>query len=183
MVSSEDFRDYVNPHPSCSEQVQRQAIGPGGVVYVEDKTGAIVDAIIRSVRNGSTIRVMWLFNLAPIFGSPRGKRAAVAARVTEIHRRGGSVLEMATGQHSDKHLAAMVMRASEMVGNHARGAAGKAKRGRPKLFRAPEELRTMKAEWHSRKNATIEDAIAVMENEHHIETNKNELYRLFGPRG
>lgn len=180
---AEDFRDYVNPHPACSEQVQRQAIGPGGELYIENDRYEVIKALIRSVRKKrSVVRVMWTFNLAPVRASTRAKRTETIRALNAIHDRGGYVLEMATGERSDKHMAAMVMRASEMIGRHGRGAAGKPKRGRPKLVRGASELQAMKAAWF-RRNTTIEDALEILENEHDIETNKNELYRLFGPRG
>lgn len=184
MATPDDFRDYVNPHPSCSEQAQLSAIGPGGEVYIEDRDGEVIEAVIRSIRKNRrrAVRVMWLFNLAPVHAATRTKRSELIRRINQIHERGGYVLECATGLRSDRDMATMVMKASEMVGNYARGAAGKPKRGRPKMFRDARETAIMKAEWFSRQNETIESVLDVLEIEHDIETNKNEFYRLFGPR-
>jgi hypothetical protein len=79
MSGKPDYRNYINPGPKGSRFTAnwQAEFLPDGETYTEDKTGKMIEALIGSVRPGSTVRVRRLFCLAPWRGSPRKRREAV----------------------------------------------------------------------------------------------------------
>ncbi len=102
MNARTDYRNYINPGPKGSRFTanwQREFL-PGGEMYVEDRSGTIVDALIRSVRKGTVVRVRRAFCLAPWNETPRKRRGLMAARIDAIEALGGCFMEAETGLRS-----------------------------------------------------------------------------------
>lgn len=193
MARRPDIRDLINPHPACSKSLQQESLDADSAklgiraaeTYTNDKTDGPRQAAIKSGRRDrrSIIRAMWAFNLAPIKATAPAKRKAITAALKQIIDAGCIFREAATGRQSNRgaELAAMAAQASEMVGNHARGAAGRKKPGRPKKAVDDKKRDAMEKAWFDRRNKTV-DAVIDRLRLAGIRTNKNELYRLFGPR-
>lgn len=179
-----DFRNYINPGKGNFTADWQKSYMPDGEDYVEDKTAKIFDALVRSVRKGTIIRVRRLFCLAPWRGRPSTRRRIMAERVDAIRERGGIVLEAETQRRSDVrgNCAQMLMGGYEDIATAGR-ATSKGKKGRPGKSRTEAQLAVMKAEFHSRKNKTVDDALVVIANRKVPNVTRGELYRLFGPRG
>ena len=76
-----DIRGYVNPEvPRTTESGQRENMT--GDVYVENKSGTVIDRLIRSVRKGTVVEVMELYCLAPVIGYANKRRRIL----TEVSR-------------------------------------------------------------------------------------------------
>lgn len=178
-----DFRNYINPGKGNFTADWQKSYMPDGEDYVEDKTGKIFDALVRSVRKGTIVRVRRLFCLAPWKGMPAKRRRILAERVDALRERGGIVMEAETHRRSDVrgHCAQMLMGGYEDIATAGRSVS-KGKTGRPGKNRTDAELAIMKAEFFSRKNKTVDDALAVLARKVSNVT-RGELYRLFGARG
>lgn len=181
----DDFRLYVNPQPKkgrASAEWQRAYL-PDGELYVEDKTGKVIDALIRSVRPRTVVVVRRLFCLAPWAGETRTRRRVLGERVSRIKAAGGSIMEGEGGRRTDVNdqCTLMLLDAYEEVGN-SRRMTGTGKRGRPGKNRPPEHLAIMKAEWLSRKNPNHQTATDAMKAQGVLNVTPQELYRLFGGR-
>lgn len=181
----DDFRLYVNPQPKkgrASAEWQRAYL-PEGEEYVEDKTGKVIDALIRSARPGTVIVVRRLFCLAPWVGETRARRRVLGERMAAIRTAGGCVMEGEGGRRSDAdgQCEPMLVEAYEEIGNSRRGW-NVGKRGRPGKNRPPEHLAIMKAEWLSRKNPNWQTAVEAMKAQGVLNVTPQELYRLFGGR-
>lgn len=158
MLDKPDFRDYINKHPRYSEAVQKAAL-VGGTLYIEDRTGKIIDKLIGSVRKGSIVRVLRPFLLAPVHGRPQKRRRLWAERVERIKAGGGKIVALQTAGVTG---AKMAMVAYEEIASSGRGAAGREKSGRPRLEIPPERLQAMTAIWCSRQYKTRKEAQAAL---------------------
>ena len=145
-----DIRGYVNPlAPGLTETGQRE--GMTGEVYVEDRRGHVIEALIKSIRKGTVLQVRELYYLAPGHFRPQQRRRLLTERVEAIKERGGSILELATGYSSKKgHLARMLMTAYEQIATSGR-ARRRDKTGRPAREWTAHELEVMQAIWNSRR--------------------------------
>lgn len=111
-----------------TESGQRE--GMDGEIYVEDRHGNVIDALIRSVRRGTVVQVRELHCLAPARGNAQKRRRLLAERVEAIKARGGTLIELATGLRSPKALPRMLLNAYEQIATSGR-ARKRASLGRP----------------------------------------------------
>ena len=170
----EDIRNYVNPHPSHSEAKQLAYFGDG-TTYVEDRSGKVIERLIKSLRRGSIVRVVQPFLLAPVRGRPQTRRNKWADRVCRIKAAGALFLTMRCPQLRGAKLA---MVAYEEIASSGRGAAGRSKSGRPQKSYSPEQLIVMEREWHSKKHKTRDGALKAIRN-YGIEVKREWLYVHF----
>lgn len=163
MVEKPDIRSYCNPWPPrFSEQVQRARLT--GEVYVEDKTGAIIDALIRSVRKGTVVEVVEVGLLGPIKGGPAKRRALMAERVERIKARGGAIIEVETGSDSRKgHLPRMMVRGAEFISTSGRTKGKHGKAGQPAHQYTAHELSIMEGCWTSRRHKNDDERLTAIE--------------------
>lgn len=156
-----DIRAYLNPlPPRFSKEAQAKQLA--GTPYIEDMGGKVINAVIRSVRQGTIVEVGELFLLAPAKGHTKTRRAALVDRLDRIEERGGIVRELSTGHDTGKKQRAMLLRAYEMMGRSGQGAPGKRKEGRPKFEYTDHEWAIMEGEWHSSKHANTDERLAAM---------------------
>lgn len=183
MVEKQDIRVYVNAHPRFAAAGQLERLQTlGGEIYVESRSGNVIDSVINSVRKElrSVVAVDELFLLAPADGTSRKRKTELADRIDRIKDRGGIVMERSSGAISNKPgFAKAFLRATEMIANGGRGRAGQHRQGRPAREFTKEQLDAMGRIWSSRKYPTRRDATAAVQALGiHITTPG--LYRLFG---
>ena len=144
-----DIRGYVNPEvPRTTESGQRENMT--GDVYVENKSGTVIDRLIRSVRKGTVVEVMELYCLAPVIGYANKRRRILTERIEAIKERGGIIRETRTGYVSKGNMARMAMGAYEQIATSGR-ARKRDKTGRPPKEWMPHELEIMETVWFSRR--------------------------------
>ncbi len=184
MSNQADIRSYNNPWPPRFSK-EAQAAKLTGTPYVEDKSGEIIDALIRSLRPGGIVEVVELGLLAPVRGRPSKRREALAERVERIRDRKARIREVATGDQSDERgkSAKMLLRGYDFIANSGRGAAGKSKSGRPahRERYAGEQWKSMGHIWDSRKYDTADKAMAAI-HALGIKVKRGYMYRYFGKR-
>lgn len=159
----DDVRGYVNPHVPGALTKEGQRAGMTGEIYVEDRRGRQIAAILRSVRKGTIVQVHELFYLAPA-GDPRVRRRILGKRIEAIHDRGGEIVELATGYKAKRRLPAMLLRAYERIA--ASGRARKHSRtGRPVTWVFTKaEREVIEGLWTSRRYKTdAERTLAVQQ--------------------
>lgn len=167
MSGKHDYRNYVNPGPKGSRfsAAWQSEYLPTGETYVEDKSGKIIEVLIRSVRPGTVVRVRRAFCLAPWRGSPRKRRELLAARIDAIEAAGGCVMEAETGLRSDKRgeRSRLLLGAYEDIATAGRAIA-KGRTGRPPKydFSAP-EWEVIEGIWTSRRYANDAARLAAIE--------------------
>jgi hypothetical protein len=145
------IRGYINPTvPGTTEAGQREGMTPDIDIYVEDRRGKMIDALVRSIRKGTIVEVMETYCLAPAEGRADVRRRALADRIEAIKARGGIIRETVTGHVSKGNLARMTLRAYEQIASSGR-ARSRDKIGRPRKQWTPEQLQTMEAVWNSRR--------------------------------
>ena len=184
MSDKMDIRSYLNPYPPrFTEAGQVEALT--GALYKEDKTGAIIDALIRSVREGNIVEVTHGFLLAPMHGKPAKRRRELLARIDRIKDRGGSLLEVSTGRKSGNRSEcnAMLLDAYDMIASSGRGkksaANGALSKGRPEKDYTPEQMDAMRRIWFSRRYRTRTEAVAAIHGLG-IRVGRTYLYSKFG---
>ncbi len=167
MSGKKDYRNYINPGPRGSRFTanwQREFL-PDGEMYVEDKTGTVVDALIRSVRKGTIVRVRRAFCLAPWTGSPRGRRGLMAARLDAIEAAGGCLLEAETGLRSCMRgeRNRLLLNGYEDIAMAGRAVA-KGRTGRPPIYKfTPAEWEIIAGIWTSRKHSNDKARLTAIE--------------------
>lgn len=152
-IEKTDFRNYINPQPKgrFTTKWQQEPMS-GGDFYVEDKSGRVFDALLRSIRPGTVVRVRRVFCLAPWRATPRKRRATIVDRVTAVRVRAGVVLEAESGLRSDKPgWDKAMMAAYDDVATSGRGQAKRERSGRPAQEWTPHELQVMETVWQSRR--------------------------------
>jgi hypothetical protein len=182
MDKKADVRNYINPQPKGKFTAAWQAeYLPDGETYTEDKSGRVIDAVLRSVREGAIVRVRRLFCLAPWVGTPRKRRRRMAELVDAIKERGGAVLEAETQLRSDVkgQCAQMLMGGYEDVATAGRGVA-KGRTGRPAREFSKEQLEAMQRIWFSRRYRTRNEAVVALQ-ALGIRASSAWLYQKFGP--
>lgn len=153
-----------------------------GEMYVEDKSGKIIEAVIASIRRQlrSVIQVDELFLLAPVIGTPTKRRRALAERIEAIKAAGGFVRERSSGlQSGQAGFSKAIVRATEMISNSGRGQAGRTKSGRPSRELTKEQKEAVEQIWTSRRYQTRTEAIAAI-HALGIRVSKTYLYGTFG---
>jgi len=162
MSTKLDIRGYINPFaPGTTESGQRH--GMPKEVYVEDRRGHVIEALIKSVRKGSVVAVQELFCLAPGHWRPQKRRRLLTERVEAIKARGGSIIELATGYRSNKgHLPRMLMTAYEQIATSGRARKRDAE-GRPPIWpRSGQVYEGMKLLWQSRRYSNDNQRMAAI---------------------
>lgn len=150
MVDKPDYRDLIVDHPSCRATTQMEHLD--GAAY-ED-----FEALRRSIRPGTIVRVYRPFLLGGGKGQTRTQRRVWAERADAIKAKGGKLVSInppLTGH-------ALTMRAAEEIGNVARGKAGKSKSGRPKKVYTAEQMATIRDHWPPRRGVTNEGTISAI---------------------
>lgn len=91
-------RGYCADIPFLKAKDQEAALIERGVkvVYIEGRQAETFQACLESLRTGDAMAV---FGTVAVFGSSRG---AMLSRIKEIHAKGHYVLDIETGQRSDK---------------------------------------------------------------------------------
>ena len=126
-----DIRAYVNPEtPGETERGQTEGKTPGAEVYVENRRGTAIDALLKSVRKGTVVEVKELHCLAPTVFRADKRRRLLAERVEAIKRAGGTIREWATGYVSKGRLPTMMLQAYEQIATSGKGRR-RDKTGRP----------------------------------------------------
>ena len=150
MSAKPDFRDFIVDHASCSAATQAEHMN--GVQYKD------FDALMRSLRPGSVVRVFRPFLLGGNAGTTRQKRRLWAERADRIKAKGNKLVSI------DPPLsgASLAMRAAEQIGNIARGKAGVSKSGRPKKVFTPEQWAVIKHYWPPRRGTTVKASVAAI---------------------
>ncbi len=186
MPDKDDIRSYNNPWPPRFSK-EAQAAKLTGTPYVEDKSGKVIDALIRSIRKErrSIVEVVEVGLLAPVKGRPSKRREALAERFESIKDGGGRIREVSTGDQSDERgkCAKMLLRGYDFIANSGRGAAGKSKSGRPSHREkyTDAQWKAMGHIWDSRKYDTGDKALAAI-HALGIKVKRGYMYRYFGKR-
>lgn len=163
MSEKHDIRSYCNSWPPRHSQAAQTA-KLTGELYVEDKTGKVIDAVIQSVRKGSIVEVVETGLLAPVKGQPSKRRALMAARIDAIKARGGVIRELETGHQSNKgQCARMIVRGSEFIANSGRVGNKKGRAGQPKIEVTPHEDEIMRGIWNSRRYKNDDERMVAIE--------------------
>lgn len=127
-----------------------------GTPYREGKGSDAFEALVKSLRKGDVVRVFRPFLLAPAKGSPAKRRRAWADRAERIKARGGCLRAISEPELKGAKLA---MYAYEEIAGVARGRAGQAKKGRPKLAFPDPVMRIIERKWPPRKGQTWNQAV------------------------
>lgn len=177
-----DFRNYINPQPRGKKFTAAWQLEPmaDGVMYVEDKNGKVIKAVIKSVREGSIVQVRRLFCLAPWSGTPRHRRAAMSERLDEIEARGGAVLEAETQRRSDARGQRNQMLMDGLADIATAGRANpRSNMGRPSKDYTPQQEDAMARIWFSSRYRTGADKVAALHSLG-IKVSAPYMYRRFG---
>ncbi len=163
MSTDKDIRGYINPAvPGTTDSGQRHGM-TASEVYVEDRTGKVVDALIRGIRPGRVVQVHEAYCLAPALGRADRRRRILAERIDEILHRGGVIAETATGLRTDQRAKARILlRAYEQIASSGRARKRDVPGRPPKWNLTPHEREIIQGIWQSRKLANdAERAVAV----------------------
>jgi hypothetical protein len=156
----DDIRGYINPFPpgALTEAGQRGLMPREAELYVEDRKGRQIDALIASVRKGTTVHVAELYLLAPAVFRPQKRRRILGERIEAIERRGGLIYEARTGDNSrPRHLPRMMLRAYEQIATSGR-ARKHNRTGRPPTWvLTTAERNFVELEWRSRRHRNDEE--------------------------
>lgn len=184
MEGKSDIRSYCNPWPPRHSQ-QAQEAKLGGEVYVEDRTGRLIDALIHSVRKGTIVEVVEVGLLAPVKGSPRKRKALMAERVDAIKAKGGVIREVETGHQSNKgQCAKMIVRGAEFIANSGRAGGKQDNAGRPGIKLTPHERAVAEGIWTSRRYGNDDARIIEIEKRVGKRLKRGWLWTHFGsPNG
>lgn len=155
-----DIRSYLNPHPRFLEGAQRAKLT--GELYLEDRTGRVIDSLIASVRKGSIVEVVETFLLAPTKGRADRRRRILAERVEAIRDRGGCLWELHTGWRSKGQLPRMLVRAYEQIAHSGRVRKGD-RPGRTAREVSSHERLVMEAVWNSRRYKNDDERLTAIE--------------------
>ncbi len=155
-----DVRCYVNPKvPGTTEAGQRENMT--GEIYVEDRRGKQIDALLKSVRKGTVVEVMELYCLAPALGYANKRRRILAERIEAIKARGGVIRETRTGWLSKGRMARMALMAYEQIASSGR-ARHRDKTGRPPREWTAHELQVMESIWNSRRHSNDDKRVTAI---------------------
>lgn len=167
MSDKQDIRGYVNPFvPGETEAGQRSGMTPGAQIYVEDRTGTVVEALIRSLRKGSVVEVKELHCFAPGQGRTDKRRRVLGERMESAKDRGAVIREWSTGRISNGKLAAMTLHAYEQIASSGR-ARKRDQEGRPPIWPSKGPVfESYKAIWFSRLFHNNRERVAAIKQAH-----------------
>lgn len=148
-MDTKDHRGYVNPYVPGGLTPETQQSGMIGEVYIEDRKGKQIDALLRSVREGTVVQVPELFYLAPGLGRPQTRRRILSERIEAIKANGGRLLETQI-IGPPRRLPSMLMRAYEQIATSGRARKHNRPGRQPKWVFTKVELEIMKGLWCSR---------------------------------
>lgn len=158
------LRGYALQSRRSAASSQEEALRAAGVteIYIEDRTNAVFDAALKSLRAGDSIAVVALADLAR-------NRRELRKRMDAIHERRCEVHETSTGRNSRKKtdLAAMIFDATEILTHAGKGHDPEKARqygsrgGRPRKDRSISDADAEK-HWFDIRHATNADAIKHM---------------------
>ena len=184
MSEKQDIRGYINPDvPGESRSGQASGISPDAEVYVEDRSGKIVDAMINSIRAGSIVEVKELHCLAPANGTPNKRKRCLTERIETIAKRGGVIREWSTGLMSKGSLAKMTVHAIDQVAYSGR-ARKRPTRGREAVFPTSGPVyESYRLIWHSRLYSNDFERITAIEGQHGVSPGRTWLRTQFDQPG
>lgn len=152
MVDKPDHRDLIVDCPACRASTQ--------LAHMDGTTYEDFEALRRSVRPGTIVRIYKPFLLGGGKGQTRTQRRIWAERADAIKAKGGKLASInppLTGH-------ALTMRAAEEIGNIARGKAGKSKSGRPVEYDfTPAQWEIAEGIWQSRRYNNDDDRLDAIE--------------------
>lgn len=158
-----DLRGYINPYipGALTEEGQRE--GMIGDIYVENRRGRQITALISSVRKGTIVQVREAFYLAPATGDPRVRRRVMGERLDAIKERGGLILEL--GMRTVRCLShARLLWAYEQIATSGRARKHSRPGRQPKWAFTKAEREVIEGLWTSRKYKTdAERTLAVQQ--------------------
>jgi hypothetical protein len=159
-----DLRGYVNPFPpgALTEAGQRELMPDGAEIYVEDRNGRQIDALLASVRMGVVVAVADMYLLAPGALRPQKRRRLLGERIEAIQAKGGDILELATNYRASRRLPAMMLRAYERIASSGRAGIHNRPGRQPKWVLTVPERELIEGIWRSRKYKNdAERAVAI----------------------
>ena len=164
MVENQDIRGYINPEtPGETEAGQRSGMSPDAEIYLEDRRGRAIEALIKSVRNGSIVEVKELHCLAPAEFRADKRRRMLTERIEAIKEAGGIIREWSTGHVSKGRMARMMMHAYEQIASSGR-ARRRHSTGRPIKYELTDhERRIMEGIWASRRYKNDDQRLVAIE--------------------
>lgn len=153
-----NYRDYCNPHPRLGKDAQIEAFGGKGTVYIEDRTGKVIDELLKRLRPGDVVRVVWPSMLAPIKGYANTRRKKWAERADIARSKKACIMSISPPLKGNK----LAMAAGDEISNLSRGRIGSRKKGRPN--KVQDEVLKARAllEWQSRRHKTRAAAAAAV---------------------
>lgn len=183
----------IRPVKGQAERRQRDACEEAGatVHYVIGTDCQSWRDAIRSVRRGDVVAVMHLALLPDAKTRKLIPSQDMRDALEAIERRGGSLVEAATGRRSSvaSERAAMIADAARSLGSggrslsseqaRANGAKAGASRGRPAARFSDADMVRARAAWDSRKLATWADVAEALPEGFSVDR----AYKLWGPRG
>ena len=147
MSKKPDYRDFMVDCPACRAKVQAE--------FLDGETYTEFESLWRSVRAGSIVRIYRPFLLGGGKGSTNKQRKIWAERADRIKARGGKIASFDPPLTGHK----LTMRASEEIGNVARGKAGKSKLGKPRKLYTPQQMAVIEKHWPRRSGVKIREAV------------------------
>lgn len=172
------LRGYAQDSRRSAASGQEQALRAAGVteVYVEDKTGMIFEAELKSLRHGDSLAVVVLADLAK-------SRRELRKRMDAVHAKGCFITETSTGRTTRKKADALAMLfdATDILTHAGKGHDPKKAREYGKKGGRPRKLRGMPAEeakrhWFDTRHPTNAEAL-----KHMMGWTAGAAYRHFGP--
>lgn len=153
MDGKEHFRGYVNPFPpgALAEASQIAMMPQGAEIYVEDRWGRQIKALVASLRKADVVAVTDLYLFAPGAFRPQKRRRLLGENVEAVQKQYGDILELTTGHRAKRKLPAMMLRAYEMIAASGRKRSRPNSGAPPKWVFTPAELEVIQGLWRSRK--------------------------------
>lgn len=146
MSGKPDYRDLIVDCPACRASIQAEYMN--GTTYKE------FDPLLRSVRQGTIVRIFRPFLLGGGTGRTDKQRRIWAERADAIKDKGAKLVSLDPPLTGHK----LTMRAYEEIGNVARGKAGKSKLGPPRKFYTDEQWAIIRKHWPRRHGVKIKEA-------------------------
>ncbi len=142
-----DVRGYINPYIPGALTEEGQRAGMTGEIYVEDRRGHQINALIASVRKGTLVQVQELFYLAPATGDPRVRRRIMGERMDAIEDKGGKIRELNGNLRRNRAM----MRAYEQIATSGRARKHSRPGRQPKWIFTKAEQEVMAGLWGNRR--------------------------------
>ncbi len=141
----------------------------------------MIDAMILSIRKGKTVEVLELGLLAPVIGRPAKRRAAMAARVEAIRKRGGHIVEVETGHRSrNGQLPRMMVRGSDFIAMSGRMGNKRGRAGRPGVALSDNEREIAMGIWTRKCFENDAQRLAAIERRLGKKLKRGWCWRYFG---